>query len=255
MKGIYRITINNKYYIGKDSNAHLKDRINKHKSLLRRNIHHNEYMQRAFNKYGELKCEYVFLSDNISSKRLAELEIKYIEIYDSFNHGYNLTKGGEGGTFGYKFSEKEIERRREAKQGFNHHNNRISEKQFYELVEMLKNGKTNREIAEHFGLSSGYVSLIRHKRRYKHLWDKIEEYKPIKSQEQLHTRGRVTQEMFYEIVKMIEDGCSNAEIERHFNLSSGTASRTRHKKLYKQWWIIYEDKDSKKGATTIETTS
>lgn len=54
-------------------------------------------MQSAWNKYGENSFIFSVLQEcNINV--LSALEIKYIEKYDSFNNGYNLTIGGEGTT-------------------------------------------------------------------------------------------------------------------------------------------------------------
>lgn len=48
---------------------------------------------------------------------------------------------------------------------------KLTNEQFKEVVAMLVGGKSNSEIAECFGLNSGYVSLIRHRKRWQHLWD------------------------------------------------------------------------------------
>lgn len=42
------------------------------------------------------------------------------------------------------------------------------------LIGMVLSGKTNSEIAEEFDLHPRYVSLIRHKRRWKSLWKEME---------------------------------------------------------------------------------
>lgn len=53
MSGIYTITclVNNKIYVGQATN--IRQRRNNHLSQLRRGIHYNPYLQRAWNKYGE----------------------------------------------------------------------------------------------------------------------------------------------------------------------------------------------------------
>ena len=55
-----------------------------------------------------------------------------------------------------------------------------------------------------YNLHPNYVSLIRHKKRYKYLWGKVQNYMPVKSEHQLKTRGRVTLEMFLDIVQMLQ---------------------------------------------------
>ncbi len=53
VSGIYRITctITSKFYIGSTTN--LRKRKNEHFGKLRRNIHENPYLQKAWNRYGE----------------------------------------------------------------------------------------------------------------------------------------------------------------------------------------------------------
>ena len=248
LKGIYYLKINGKYYIGKDVCIERMKRIKEHLWLLRRNAHYNPYLQNAYNKYKDTLEYGVLLETNCTLEELSELEKEYIEKYDSYRNGYNLTIGGEG-IGGYKLTEEQIEKCRVRMLGAKNPQAKLTAKQFFEIVMLLKEGKTNKEIAELYNLHPNYVSLIRHKKRFKHLWRFVKGYTPIKSEEQLKAKGKVTEEMFLEIVEMINNGATNAEIERKFGLSAGTASRIRHRKLYKQWWIRYVD--LKERSTTI----
>lgn len=57
---------------------------------------YNYPLQRAIRKYGEEHFVTEILEDNVPEDILAELEVLYIEKYDTFYNGYNQTKGGEG---------------------------------------------------------------------------------------------------------------------------------------------------------------
>lgn len=113
--GIYKITnkINNKVYIGQSNN--IKERIKVHKSSLRGGYHHNSYLQRSWNKYGEENFVFEILE-------LCELEIiddrekHWISLYDSTSeqNGYNFESGGNANKI---ISEKSIEKMRQAKIG------------------------------------------------------------------------------------------------------------------------------------------
>lgn len=98
MVGIYEIIniINNKKYIGQS--IEIKRRWNDHKSELRRNSHHNIYLQKSWNKYGEenFKFEVIESNKNFTTEDLNELEIYYIDKLKTCdnNFGYNLTQGG-----------------------------------------------------------------------------------------------------------------------------------------------------------------
>jgi len=97
--GIYCIEniINNKKYIGKAIN--IKDRFYDHLKLLRVNGHYNEYLQRAFLKYGEENFNFYILEE-CEEEKLNEREIFLISFYktNQRDFGYNLTDGGEGVT-------------------------------------------------------------------------------------------------------------------------------------------------------------
>ena len=93
--GIYviRNKINNKVYIGQSTNVN--GRWRQHLSHLRRNIHHNEHLQSAWNKYGEINFEFSIL-ELCDISCMDELERFYISKYNSMNanFGYNRESGG-----------------------------------------------------------------------------------------------------------------------------------------------------------------
>lgn len=93
--GVYKITntIDGKLIIGISSN--IRKRWNGHKSELRRGIHKNSYLQRAWNKYGE-SCFVFEIILECQENSLEEEEKRLIKKYDSINRkvGYNLVEGG-----------------------------------------------------------------------------------------------------------------------------------------------------------------
>lgn len=94
--GIYVIInkINNKVYIGKASN--LDSRIRAHKSCLRRDIHYNTHLQRAWKKYGEENFLFKIL-ENCNKNELILRENYWMNYYNSFdfNFGYNILSPSE----------------------------------------------------------------------------------------------------------------------------------------------------------------
>lgn len=109
---IFKNKINNKCYIGQSIS--LRKRLKQHLN----NIKTNKYdipLYRAIHKYGihnfTIDILESFTPENISNKelikKLDKLEIKYIKEYDSYNNGYNCTKGGDYGVLGLKMTEEQ----------------------------------------------------------------------------------------------------------------------------------------------------
>jgi group I intron endonuclease len=93
--GIYCIeNINtHKKYIGQSKDIH--KRWTNHKWYLNKNIHDNEYLQNAWNKYGEDYFTF-YIVEECSIDKLDEREIYYIGYFNTYKRdcGYNLRGGG-----------------------------------------------------------------------------------------------------------------------------------------------------------------
>lgn len=89
---IYKATnkINNKSYIGQ-SKFNLSGRIRSHKWRAKEKI--NTHFYNAIRKYGFENFEWVVI-DEPPNEKLDKKEIFYINKYDTFKNGYNMTKGG-----------------------------------------------------------------------------------------------------------------------------------------------------------------
>jgi group I intron endonuclease len=91
--GVYKITnlINNKVYIGQSIN--IESRWNDHINALNRGDSSCTLLQRAWNKYKQEYFSFEIL-ELCSEDDLDDVEIKYINFYDSVNNGYNIEPGG-----------------------------------------------------------------------------------------------------------------------------------------------------------------
>lgn len=82
--GIYAIRRKSRMYIG--SSVNIYNRWVRHRSNLRKNIHHNIHLQRAWNKYGEDSFEFVILEE-CDVEALLEREQYYM---DQCSERYNI---------------------------------------------------------------------------------------------------------------------------------------------------------------------
>lgn len=79
ISGVYRIEINNKSYIGSTVNIH--QRWKQHKTNLNCNRHDNQYLQNAYNKYGNAKFEILENMPNATDIELRNRENYYMKLY------------------------------------------------------------------------------------------------------------------------------------------------------------------------------
>jgi len=116
MIGIYCIEniVNGKKYIGQSEN--LERRMSVHKSCLRGGYHENNYLQRAWSKYGEINFK-IFILVECQMCELDEREKFFIQHYKSAieDFGYNLEGGGRNGKWISEISKTLMSRARKGK--------------------------------------------------------------------------------------------------------------------------------------------
>ena len=102
---IYKITnnINQKSYIGQTINT-IHDRMNKHYSNSKVA---NTGIDYAIRKYGKNNFTVEQLCE-CNNSQLDELERYYIQLYDTYNNGYNLTIGGQDYSTRWIINEQEV---------------------------------------------------------------------------------------------------------------------------------------------------
>jgi group I intron endonuclease len=95
--GIYKITQKStgRVYIGQ-TKMKFKKRYWHHKWKLNNGRHDNKFLQNAWIKYGEDDFEFEVIESIDRNDDMNEKEIMYINKYDSYHNGFNLTVGGDG---------------------------------------------------------------------------------------------------------------------------------------------------------------
>lgn len=96
----------------------------------------------AFRKYGIENFYVELLEGNIPVEKLNDREIFYIEEYDSYENGYNSTKGGDGRVINKEFDELKI-------------------------IELYQIGKSSAEIGKIYNVSGATISRILKKNKIK----------------------------------------------------------------------------------------
>jgi group I intron endonuclease len=130
ISGIYCIkNINTrKLYIGQSIDIY-KEWNSSHKPALKYNRHHNKYLQRAWNKYGESNFKHEIIKE-CSTNELNYFEKYYINSLSSHytKKGYNISFGGESIMKGRNHTEKTKEKMSISKQNMSDETkNRMSE--------------------------------------------------------------------------------------------------------------------------------
>lgn len=132
---IYLISndINSKLYVGQTVQT-LKKRFTGHCCYSKSDRSDNMLIKRAIHKYGKNRF-HISLIEECPIDRISEREIYWISYYDTYNNGYNLTKGGQSSNY---FSLHRLE-------------DIIDTKKFSEYIREFKPSAT--EVATHFGIS------------------------------------------------------------------------------------------------------
>lgn len=91
MVGIYKITNikNDKVYVG--SSKDIEKRWNQHVNSLKNNTHHSSKLQRSYNKTKDKSIFQFEVIEETTEDELKKREQYYIDLYDSFNSGYNCS--------------------------------------------------------------------------------------------------------------------------------------------------------------------
>lgn len=163
---IYSITntTNAKRYIGQT--IKLTQRLKQHRSCLRSNVHHNNHLQNAWNKYGEDNFKFEVIENDVPVEIINKVEIYWISYYDTFKgDGYNLCKGGEG-VKGYNWSEEEKKRMSEQRSGEKSVHSFFGTETAIEIIKDKKNGMSTGKIIEKYGISQAVINNILNRKHW-----------------------------------------------------------------------------------------
>lgn len=209
MAVVYKITnrITSKVYIGYTSLS-VEDRWNQHKLDAFRKISNRKFYN-AIRKYGTEVWDIETLLTTETVNEAKEHEIKYIMLHDSYNTGYNATRGGDGNN-GIIMSEESNIKRSKALKGI---------PKSPETVEKFKQRRSTPE--ENAKRSASHKGM-------KKPWVKPTPEQIIKS---AMTRRSLTEEQYHEIHKLRGQG----KLIREISVITGISCDLIKKWLKREW--------------------
>lgn len=180
--GIYCIEnkINNKKYIGQSID--IEKRWAVHKVELNNNNHVNKHLQRSWNKHGENSFEF-YIIEICESKMLNKREKYWIEYFDSYTNGFNLTLGGDGGNTISKYTDEQLEKYKRKKRQIHSKTSlkaedaprsKLNNSQVLKIIDRLLSGDYNADIARDYNVSPSTIHDIRVHNSWNSLTDGIE---------------------------------------------------------------------------------
>lgn len=260
--GIYKITCleSGKVYIG--SSVDVDKRKNTHLCELRNNYHPNRHLQNSYNLYGESKFVFEVVAYCQPEMLLSEEE-RYIQIFDSYNNGYNLVEKPTHNNLGLKHTEESKEKmsvsakKRGRNTGMAAHLINLIRQEFYE-------GARAGDLAKKFKLSRGAITKIVELRSYRDVPVKIDGYEEFIKQKQEDFKNgkrprstgwnhtdefierfrksvskpkkylrRLTDQDILDIRKKKAEGSTCKDLSEQYGVNQNTISRIVRKLIYK----------------------
>ena len=195
---IYLITntINSKVYIGQTIQT-LNKRFNGHCCYSKSDRSINMYIKRAIHKYGRDKF-HIHLIEECPIEDLNSREKYWINYYDSYNKGYNLTLGGQNSNY------------------FNLHRleDTIDLKKFKQYIIEFKPLAT--EVAKHFGISKCSVYNLIKRLDNPNLI--LNSYNPRKGKSVIDINTE-------ELLKLYEEGWSIIDLVKKYHIQKNKISK------------------------------
>ena len=204
MSFIYKIEniVNNKCYVGWTSKT-VESRWNEHKCDALK-IRDNRKFYNAIRKYGIEIWDVTILCEVENNEIAKKKEIEFIELYDSYNNGYNSTLGGDGNNGIIMSNESNLKRSKKLKG--------IKKPDGFNIGRVHSNETKNKISQSHIGKNKPWVK-----------W----------SDEQIRKRGltrrSLTKEQYDLMCKLRIDGLITKEIAKIIGTSNDIVKKWIHK--------------------------
>lgn len=226
--GIYKITnlINGHSYIGQSKDIY--NRFNSHHICdyqNKNNVQYNSQLYQAFRKYG-IENFKVEILEQCKFSELDEREIYWIDFYNTFKNGYNMTRGGQ--FWSPKIFSAETEEKRRATReknnslkSENHPRAKLSNEQVISIRHRYKNGESVESIWKDF--STLYPSKDVFRRII--LGSAYQSVEQLNTEDIRYTNAKFTKEQVLDIrTQYYTLNVSCAELAKEYGVTAKTIS-------------------------------
>lgn len=203
----------------------LQHRLEQHYSALKKNKHHSHKLQRAVNLYGIENFSVSYEIVEIEKEEdLNLIEIAEIEKFDSYNNGYNETKGGDGNAHLFDFNTRVL---------------------IYQICQKYDGVK--RQLSRFFDCDDSTIASIANNSMLSNIQFEQKELEALIKKIPLsdnnlkenyikHNARKMTKEQIFQILSVIttEKGYDKI-VCRLFNVNSSITTRLKNNKVYQDY--------------------
>lgn len=232
--GIYKITntISNKVYIG--SAVVLKRRLTSHYTSLLSKTHHNQILQRSWNKHGYNNFHFEIVEIVENENNLINREQYWIDFYTSYNRklGYNIAPIA-GSSLGIARTDETKQRISKSKRELNSKAKKINEKTASLIKSLLNEGKKPSEISESIGISKDLIRAIKEGKSWTYIDPQLR--LPVEN-----FQKKLSDDNVLSIHKMLSDGLRVKDIAEIFDVNYRTISAIKNNKTWSSVNVKHE---------------
>lgn len=125
------------------------------------------------------------------------------------------------------------------KKGEDNSNAKVTEEDIYMMYSLFELGYNNDYIGEKFGLHPRYISLVRHGKRWKHIYEKCGKVFP-----KSYSSGAYNMSQIVEAFELIKAGYRNIDIAEVTGIEASSISRIRSGSIWKEFLDFYENRNN-----------
>lgn len=201
---------NNKGYIG--STLDIKSRMWAHFGDLKGNKHHSKYMQRCYNKYGKNEFNVQIIAKCPDEYR-NKLERWFIQ-KSSLNTDFN-SKVNEDVRYGYKA-----------------HNRSLTDAQLNDVVTLLSQGLSCKEVHRRLGIKYSIVWSVKSKRQYQ-----LDSNVPEKVSDKIY-QSTLQEKDILDIISMLNENIPQKQIAEKYGVTISTISSIKAGRSFEKYFHL-----------------